>query len=128
MNRLILSVAILSLVFVACSKKSDDPSHANDTLLTKPMTVPPVVQPPPGPNDSGLYIDRSRLRTPEHEKLMARFEPQDVVDIYHDFKPLRKKETSQDEIDAYIKKKKITLDELKAVLEEGDRLGWNKAQ
>lgn len=125
------NIALLILVaitFTACSKKSDDPSHANDSLLTKPMSVPAVVQPPPAASDSGLVIDRSRLRTPEHQKLLSRFQPMDVVNIYHDFKPLRKESTPQSQIDEFLTKKKITLDELKAVLEEGDRLGWNNAR
>ena len=90
------------------------------------MVVPPPTAALPTPADSGLYIDRSRLRTPEHDKLLERFSPSQVVDIYHDFKPLRKPQTTEDEIDAYIKQKKITTEELKAVLEEGDRLGWAK--
>ena len=124
-----LLLLILFAAFVAsCSHRDEHPPQANDSLLTKPMTVETPVAVPPSRADSGLYIDRSRLRTPEHEKLLERFTPDQVVDIYHGFRPLRKTGTLQDSVDAYLKAKKITIEELKAVLEEGDRLGWAKAK
>ena len=114
---------------MSCSTKNDAPKQASDTLLAKPMLIDSgsVIQEPKDVN-TGLIIDRARLRTPEHEKMLSRFTPDDVVIIFHDFRPLRKEGIKQEEIDAFLKKKKITIDELKAILEEGDRLGWSKKQ
>jgi hypothetical protein len=126
-NRFLLFVAF-GFIVSSCSHKDDRAAQPNDSLLSKPMTVAPPVAVPPSPKDSGLYIDRSRLRTPEHDKLLVRFTPSQVVDIYHDFKPLRKEGTPEEQINNYLKVKKITIDELKAVLEEGDALGWAKAK
>ena len=120
-------ILTLAALLIGCGKKSDEPkANTNDSLLTKTMKTDSVMQPPPDPL-TGLYIDRSRLRTPEHEALLARFNPDQIVDIYHYFRPLRKASATKEEVDEYLKKKKITLEELKAVLEEGDRLGWSKS-
>jgi hypothetical protein len=128
MTRGHLIILLSVFLLFSCSRKDDRPAQANDSLLTKPMVVTTPVATPPTPADSGLYIDRSRLRTPAHEKLLQRFTPSQVVEIYHNFKPLRKEGTSEEQIDAYLKEKKITVEELKAVLEEGDALGWVAAK
>ncbi len=129
MKKLLLLTIFSAGLFSSCSNKSDAPKQASDTLLAKPMLIDSgaVIQEPKDVN-TGLIIDRARLRTPEHEKMLSRFTPDEVVIIFHDFRPLRKEGIKQEEIAAFLKKKKITLDELKAVLEEGDRLGWSKKQ
>jgi len=50
--------------------------------------------------------------------------------VYHDFKPLRSADMSSesDEVVKFLTTKQITLKELKAILEEGDRLGWAAPQ
>ncbi len=125
MNRFLLVVSFVVLLS-SCSK-TDKPEAGNDSLLVKPMNVDPV-QEAQAPNDTitGLLIDRTRLRTPEHEALLQRFEPLEVVRIFHAFKEIRKPGIKQEQVEKFIAEKKITADELKAILEEGDRLGWSK--
>lgn len=127
MKKLLLLTIFTAGLLSSCSNKNDAPKQASDTLLAKPMLIDSssVIQEPKDVN-TGLIIDRARLRTPEHEKMLSRFTPDDVVIIFHDFRPLRKEGIKQEEIDAFLKKKNITIDELKAILEEGDRLGWSK--
>ncbi len=125
MNRILLIFSLV-LLFPACSKTGDKPSIANDSLLAKPMNVEPLPELVTKDTASGLLIDQSRFRTPEHEAMLQRFEPMQVAQIYRDFKAIRKPGIAQDQIDTFTKEKKISLDELKAILEEGDRLGWGK--
>ena len=126
MNRFILLFCV-PLLLCACSKKDDKPSATNDSLLAKPMTVEAL----PGQQvvrdtASGLLIDQARFRTPEHELILQRFEPPEVARIYHEFRSVRKPGITQMQIDSFTKAKKIVVDELKAILEEGDKLGWGK--
>jgi hypothetical protein len=125
MNRY-LSILAFVIFLSACSKKEDKPANAGDSLLSKPMTVDPIPEAQKKDTASGLLIDQARFRSPEHEALLQRFEVYDVVNIYHDFKSIRKPGITQAQIDSFDKAKKISVDELKAVLEEGDRLGWSK--
>ncbi len=127
MKRLLILTVCTAGLLLSCSSKNDTPKQASDTLLAKPLVIDSgsIIQEPKDVN-TGLIIDRARLRTPEHEKMLSRFSPDEVVIIFHDFRPLRKEGIMQEEIDAFLKKKKITIDELKAILEEGDRLGWSK--
>jgi len=112
--------------FIGCSKESDAPKTSNDSLLQKPLdpTRDTVATTKPIPEE--WYVDKRRIRTPEHLATMKRFTPTEVRDVYHDFKPLRtaKASTESDEVVKFLEAKKITLKELKAILEEGDRLGW----
>jgi hypothetical protein len=119
---LLLSLTVLS----SCSKK-EEVVKPGDSVITHPIAPAKdtVLQEGIDPTH-GLLIDRARLRTPEHEKLLERFQPSEVVNIYHDFRPFRKPALKQEEIDAFLEKKKITLEELKAILSEGDLLGWSK--
>jgi hypothetical protein len=68
------------------------------------------------------------MRSPEHLKLLARFTPVEVVRIYADYRPLRVREASESDIQAFQASHKITHAELLAILDEGDRLGWNTPQ
>ena len=116
----------LSFAVVSCGKK-EEPMTQKDSVMVRPIAPAKdtVLQDGSDPK-TGLVIDRARMRTPEHQKLLNRFSPPQVVNIYHDFKPLRKADLKQEQIDAYLKQKKITIEELKAILEEGDLLGWSK--
>jgi hypothetical protein len=126
MNRFFLAFAVV-LFFISCSKMDEKPPNSNDSLLVKPLNIQtiPESQPPPDTN-TGLVVDQARLRTPEHEALLERFTPYQVVNVYHDFKSIRKAGVAQTQIDSFNRAKKISLDELKAILEEGDSLGWNR--
>ena len=94
-------------------------------MLTKPLvvhdTAPAIID-----SGNGLIIDAAHMRTPEHEKLLARFDPLDVVHIYHDYRPLRKDGVPNAKLNAFLKDHKITKEELQAILEEGDMLGWKE--
>ncbi len=126
MNRFFISFFIASSL-LSCSKMDEKPLQGNDTLLVKPMNVDAVQQiQQPRDTVSGLLVDQARFRTPEHEALLNRFEAWQVVSIFHDFKSIRKPGIKQIQIDSFDKAKKITTDELKAILEEGDKLGWSK--
>ena len=125
MNRFLLIISCAFLL-AACSKM-DKPGAGNDSLLVKPMNADAVPEAQAHKDTAnGLLIDQARFRSPEHEKLLERFQPFEVVRIYHDFKKIRKAGITDEQIEKFIKEKKITKDELKAVLEEGDRLGWSK--
>ncbi len=125
MNQFLL---ILSLGFMlgACSKMDDKPANGNDTLLSKKMNVEPVPEMVTKDTASGLIVDQTRYRTPEHEALLQRFQPIEIARAYHAFKIIRKPGITQVQIDSFTKGNKISVDELKAILEEGDRLGWGK--
>jgi hypothetical protein len=126
MNRLFLTFS-LCILFAACSKMDDKPAQTNDSLLSKKMDADPVPEAQPKKDTAtGLLIDQSRFRTPEHEAMLQRFEPLEIARIYHAFKEIRKPGISEDQINKFTKEKKISVDELKAILEEGDRLGWAK--
>ncbi len=123
-------ISILAVLLIGCTSKNDapQPTH-NDSIITAPIAPAKdtTVQAPADPA-TGLLIDHARMRTPQHDKLLERFKPSEVVQIYHDFKPLRKPGITKEQVDTYLKQKNITLDELTAVLEEGDLLGWNKTK
>jgi len=125
MKRYTLLLLTLSL-FVGCSKESDAPKNSSDSLLQKPLdlTSDTVANAKPVPEE--WYVDKRRMRTPEHLATMKRFTPTEVRDVYHDFKPLRSAKASaeSDEVVKFLAAKQLTLKELKAILEEGDRLGW----
>jgi hypothetical protein len=74
---------------------------------------------------SGLLIDRSRMRSAEHNQTLARFEPLSVAKIYREFRPLRQEKLKQVSLDSFLTAHKITLKELQTILSEGDQLGWN---
>ena len=126
MTRL-LSILSLLLFLSACSKMDDKPASGNDSLLAKRMDVVSVPEAQlQKDTNSGLLVDQSRFRTPEHEAKLQRFDPIQLAKIYHAFGEIRKPGITEAQINAFTKEKKITVDELKAILEEGDRLGWGK--
>jgi hypothetical protein len=125
MKRYFLFLILISFV-IGCSKESDAPKTSNDSLLQKPLDVELDTLPIKKPTKEEWYIDYRRMRTPEHLATMKRFTPIEVRDIYHDFKPLRSAKASpeSEEVQKFLTTKHINLKELKAILEEGDRLGW----
>lgn len=128
--RVTIILFIITSVLVGCTKESDVPKTLSDSLLQKPLdpTVDTVETGKAAPEE--WYVDKRRIRTPEHLRTMQRFTPIQVRDIYHDFKPLRsaKANPETDEVVQFLENKKISLAELKAILEEGDRLGWSQPQ
>ncbi|MEP7234146.1 MAG: hypothetical protein ABI778_02510 [Ignavibacteriota bacterium] len=117
---------LVTLGFISCSRTDEKVGQPNDSLLTKPMVVEQVPEIIVHDSSSGLVVDQSSFRTPQHEALLQRFEPVDVAKIYQAFKVIRKPGITEEQTAKFLKEKKITLDELKAILEEGDMLGWGK--
>jgi hypothetical protein len=124
------SVLLIMFVIIGCSKKSDEPKTSNDSLLQKPLNAAVDTVPVAKLEPNKWYIDAPHLRTPEHLAIMKRFDAGEVRDIYHDFRPLRNSNASaaSPEVQDFLRKKRISLEELKAILEEGDRLGWSDAK
>jgi hypothetical protein len=125
MNRKLFYI-LLSFIVVSCSKQEEKSFPGSDSVFSKPVTENVQESQPKVDTSTGLLIDQSRYYTPEQQSLLNRFEPGQIVNIYHDFKLIRKPGITQTQIDAFIKGKKISLDELKAILQEGDKRGWNK--
>lgn len=75
---------------------------------------------------SGVLVDRSRMRTPEHTQTLSRFEPKEITSIYREFRPLRRSSLHQASLDSFLQYHRITLKELQTILSEGDQLEWNK--
>jgi hypothetical protein len=131
MKKELAIIALCTMLQSACNKQDTPaPQTTNDSLLSKPLdpVADPIVL--PGQDSFKQYIDAKRVRTPEHLATMKRFTAVQVAKIYHDFRPLRKKAVTTDskEVAKFLTDHAITLVELKAILEEGDRLGWSKAQ
>jgi hypothetical protein len=124
--RLFLALFLSIIVLSSCSKNEEKNFSGSDTILSKPVTEHPSESQARVDSASGLLIDQSRYYSPQQQALLNRFDPMDIVKINHDFKSIRKPGITQEQIDTFIKSKKISLDELKAILEEGDRRGWNK--
>ncbi|MEI8134670.1 MAG: hypothetical protein WCH46_06270 [bacterium] len=122
----ILAVAVsVGCLASGCSKKNDSPGSGADSILVKPTTEFVPESQPQRDTASGLLIDQSRYYTPEQQALLNRFDPIQVVNIYHDFKSIRKPGLTQQQLDSFAQIKKINVAELKAILQEGDRRGWS---
>lgn len=125
MKRIVL---VLSLVFLIASCQKKEEPQLSDTLLSHPISPVDTSARFSHDTTTGLVVDSSRMRSPEHLKLLARFTPVEVVRIYHDYRPLRAGKPSAGDIQAFQTSHKISHDELLAILDEGDRLGWNTPQ
>lgn len=112
------------LILTACSKR--EPASSQDTLLTKPLTLAPagVYK----EDNTGLWIDSSMIRQQPDMKVLKGFDPKRVVEIYLDYRPLRKPSTTPHQIDSFEKAQKISARELHSILAEGDRLGWSRTE
>ena len=117
---------LMCVALVACDKKAETTSapQSDDSLLMKPR-VYHIDTVRPAYNPTGLVVDSLAMQGTEHNRLMARFNPKEVLTIYEDYRPLRKPDVTRETIDAFLKSHKITEPELRAILEEGDRLGWS---
>lgn len=131
MKRGIAFFAIVCACFTGCGKQdAPQPYTTNDSLLSTPLdpVADPIVM--PGQDSFKQYIDPRRVRTPEHLAIMKRFPATEVAKIYRNFRPLRKQKVApeSEEVKKFLADHAITLVELKAILEEGDRLGWSKVE
>lgn len=129
--KIVLAIFFFSIILSGCGKQERSaPQGTSDSLLSTPLD-PERSPVPVNVSDSVKpYVDMKRLRTPEHQAIMKRFTPDEVVRVYHDFRPLRKQGVTSEtaEVRKFLADHTITLTELKAILEEGDRLGWSKAK
>ena len=110
-------------VLMSCSKK--EPASNPDTVLTTKYNEPFDTMHHAEVSDT-LVLDSLAIHREQDEKKLHRFQPKEVVAIYDAYRPLRKPHTSEEQIEAFLREHKITRDELRAVLAEGDRLGWAK--
>src|ERR1041385_9103522 len=124
--RYLVVLLFIAITLSACSKKEEKNPLGSDSVFSKPVTENIPESQPKIDSASGLLVDQSRFYSPEQQALLNRFVPGQVVSIYHDFKPLRKSGITQTQINTFLQARKITLEELKAILEEGDKRGWNK--
>ncbi len=127
MKKLIALCCVLLITSCAGKEEVDVSPEVVDSLV-KPQTPVATGEGIGIDSNSGVLVDRSRMRSPEHLKTIERFEPLQVVEIYREFKPLRKDKLKQATLDSFLAVKKITLKELHAILSEGDQLGWNSLE
>lgn len=115
---------VLCILVVSCARKDEtsDIAHS-DTLLQTPAT--PDTHSHSTSLENGLLIDSSRLMPAEREKALARFTPKQILAVYRAYRPLRRTDISQSSVDSFLRVQRINMNELHAILEEGDRLGWS---
>lgn len=115
------------LLFTSCTRKEEvevAPDVADSLLKSQtPVATGEGIE---IDSNSGVLIDRSRMRSPEHLKTIERFEPTAVVSIYTEFRPLRRPGMKQQSLDSFLNYHKVSYGELQAILSEGDQLGWNR--
>jgi hypothetical protein len=126
MKKVIMLCMLSFLMACAGKDEAEVPPTIADSIV-KPQSPVATGEGIEIDSSSGVLIDHSRMRTPEHTQTLERFKPVDVASIYHDFLPLRKEQLKQSTLDSFLAAKKITLKELHAILSEGDQLGWNTA-
>lgn len=124
MKKLIALCCVLLLASCAGKEEAEVPPTIVDSIV-KPQTPVATGEGIEIDSNSGVLIDRSRLRPPEHLQTLERFSPMQVAGIYHEFIPLRQDNLKQVRLDSFLTANKITLKELHAILSEGDQLGWN---
>lgn len=120
------TLILLAFVFLAsCQSKEEVEVQQSIDSLVVPQAPVNTATPTAIDTASGLLIDRSRMRTPEHRQTLARFHPKEISQVYRNFRPLRKEGLDQPRLDSFLKANKVSLTELKTILSEGDQLGWN---
>jgi hypothetical protein len=124
MKKFLALFSLLLVISCAGKEEAEVAPQVVDSVI-KPQTPVATGDAIEVDSNSGILIDRSRMRSPEHLKTLERFEPKQVMSIYHDFSPLRKEHLKQATLDSFLTANKITLKELHAILSEGDQLGWN---
>jgi hypothetical protein len=121
----LLALSLLMLLSACAGKEEAEVPPTIADSIVRPQTPVATGEAIEIDSNSGVLIDRSRMRTPEHMQTLERFEPKEVATIYHEFTPLRKENMKQVTLDSFLKANNITLKELHAILSEGDQLGWN---
>jgi len=116
--------ALIAILSIASCTKTEQ-TTPEDSVLSKKYNEPFDTMRHPEVADT-LRIDSLAIHREQDEKKLARFEPKQVVAIYDAYRPLRKSKPSEEQIEAFLREHKITRDELRALLAEGDRLGWSK--
>jgi hypothetical protein len=122
-------ILFLLLIVGILSCRKDSPEQGIDSVLTQPGVG--IQQAPSGvyvDSEKNLIIDSSSMRPPEHQRLLDRFSAREVRDIYHEYRPLRKATATEAQRAEFLRTHKLTLDELKAILAEGDQLGWSQVK
>jgi hypothetical protein len=120
-------VLLLAVAFIGCQSREEQAVQQTIDSIVYPSAPVNVGAPFEVDSSSGLLIDRSRMRSPEHNQTLARFQdPKEITQIYRDFRPLRKPGLEKSRVDSFLSAKKITLKELQTILAEGDQLKWNK--
>jgi hypothetical protein len=115
---------VMLFLVIGCAKHESAASR--DSLFVQPKKD--TVAPPPSDNlQSGLWIDSSIVRQESDTGVLTRFQPEQAMEIYEAYRPLRTLSTTPAQLDSFLAAQKITAKELHSVLAEGDRLGWSKA-
>jgi hypothetical protein len=127
MKKLIALCCVLFLSACAGKEEVEVAPEVVDSLV-KPSTPVATGEGIAIDSNSGVLVDRSRMRSPEHLKTIERFDPLQVVEVYREFRPMRKDNLKQATLDSFLAAKKITLKELHAILSEGDQLGWTSIE
>jgi hypothetical protein len=122
MKRIVLAVSLLPIL--SCARQESAELAQHDSVLTKPQ-VTKVDTVRPTYNATGLVIDSLHATPKDREALLARFQPKEILRIYHDYRPLRNASVTPAQIEHFLTQNRITEAELKAILSEGDRLGWS---
>jgi hypothetical protein len=117
-------IALLILVSIGCTGKRE-PAEAvrNDTTLAIPSVADTHSHLTKLPN--GAVIDSTRIMSKDNEKQLSRFNAKQVLAVYEAYRPLRRRDVSSEQLDSFLMSEKITLNELHAILETGDKLGWS---
>ena len=127
MKKLIL-LSLLALGIVSCAGSDEEVVHdpAVDSLV-KPQSPVATGDAIELDTTTGFMVDKSRMRSPDHISTMERFEPTQVVSIYTSFRPIRSSSLSKSSLDSFLKHHGVNEKELRAILYEGDQLGWDSA-
>lgn len=124
----LLMLSLLALALVSCAGSDEEVVHdpAVDSLI-KPQAPVATGDAIELDTTTGFMVDKSRIRSPDHISTMERFEPTQVVSIYTEFRPIRKPSLSKSSLDSFLKHHDVNEKELRAILYEGDQLGWDSA-
>jgi hypothetical protein len=114
---------MIAMVFFVLGCSKHESAASKDSLFVQPLKD--SVIPPPSQNPTnGLWIDSSVVRQQPDINALKRLSPVQVVAIYNAYRPLRNSSTTQEQVDSFLAKQKITSKELHSILAEGDRLDW----
>jgi hypothetical protein len=117
-------IAFAGLFALSACSRNEEAGNADTVLMTK-YNEPFATVPHQAVMDT-VAVDSAAIHRHQDEMKLARFTPKEVVVIYDGYRPLRKRGTSEAQIEAFLRQRKITREELRVILAEGDRLGWAK--